>query len=190
MPKIIDDAAVYRATIEVFTRNGYDNATTLQIAKTAGINEATLFRKYRNKASLLCAALSYLLADTPMSRLEYSGNLRADLFAIITAYMETNAVFGPVFPIIMTEIPRHPELRGGLDVPMKTFANIAGLLERYQKSGQLRVEPPLIALTDLLAPLMVRQTFGRAMGKPIPTDIAAHVEYYMNGKATPDRNAS
>jgi len=183
MPKIIDDMTVYRAVIEVFIRNGYHNATTLQIAKAAGINEATLFRKYKSKAALLCEALAVLLGDTPVTRLRHSGDLRTDLRAIVNAYIETSAIYGPIFPAVLSEVPRHPELRASLDVPIKGMTGVGEILMKYQETGELKPESPIIAATNLLAPLMVRQSFGRAMGAVIETDVETYIESFLHGKA-------
>lgn len=40
------------ASLKVFSQNGYRNATTKAIAMEAGVNESTLFRKFKNKENL------------------------------------------------------------------------------------------------------------------------------------------
>ena len=58
MPKIVPDATIFRAAIQVVTERGYSGATTRQIAEAAGISEVTLFRKYGNKAELMKQAIA------------------------------------------------------------------------------------------------------------------------------------
>ena len=50
MPKQIDEQKIYQTVIEMLIEYGYDGATTKEIATAASVNEATLFRKYGNKA--------------------------------------------------------------------------------------------------------------------------------------------
>jgi AcrR family transcriptional regulator len=44
------------ATIELLDNEGFNGATTKKIASTAGVNEVTVFRKFKNKKRLLRAA--------------------------------------------------------------------------------------------------------------------------------------
>lgn len=43
---------IIRASIEVFSKKGYNNSSTLEIAKVAGVAEVTLFRKFKTKKNL------------------------------------------------------------------------------------------------------------------------------------------
>ncbi|MCG7754959.1 TetR/AcrR family transcriptional regulator, partial [Flavihumibacter cheonanensis] len=44
------------ATIRILDKEGWDGATTKRIAAEAGVNEVTLFRKFKTKKRLLEAA--------------------------------------------------------------------------------------------------------------------------------------
>jgi len=52
------------AALEVFSREGIAKATTREIAKVAGVNEVTLFRKFQTKQGLLEAVLSRAFLST------------------------------------------------------------------------------------------------------------------------------
>ena len=65
MPKVIDTDRLFRTTTLLFAERGYVATTTLEIAKRAGVNEVTLFRRYKNKANLISAALTHCLAVSP-----------------------------------------------------------------------------------------------------------------------------
>ena len=71
------------------------------MAVAAGIHEATLFRKYGTKASLIEKAIEAQLSATPLNRLSYTGELKADLGAIVQAYIETSQTYGPVIPALL-----------------------------------------------------------------------------------------
>ena len=70
MPKRIDEDKLFGATVTVFAESGYRSTTTQEIAKRAGVNEVTLFRRYGDKASLINAALTHVLADTSFARVD------------------------------------------------------------------------------------------------------------------------
>jgi AcrR family transcriptional regulator len=64
MPKYIDEDKLFEATVAVFAECGYRATTTQEIARRAGVNEVTLFRRYGAKAALINTALTHVLAET------------------------------------------------------------------------------------------------------------------------------
>src|SRR5271166_6656252 len=47
------------AALELFSRKGFDGATTKEIAAAAGVNEAIIFRHFPNKQALYTAVVGY-----------------------------------------------------------------------------------------------------------------------------------
>jgi AcrR family transcriptional regulator len=186
MPKVISDEEVYRATVQIFVERGYEGATTKEIAAAAGIHEATLFRKYGSKSSLIERAIQHQFSDVPLARLEYTGDLEADLLAIVAAYMETNEQYGEVVLALLTQIPRHPDMKNVMAALMGNIDSIVRIIQRYQAQERLKQEFPLTTLTDLIAPLMVTQVFRRALEELAipPFDPQEHVAFFLNGKET------
>ncbi len=151
MPKVVDEAGIFAAAIERLMACGYDGATTRDIAEAAGVNEVTLFRRYGSKASLFEQAIASRLADTPLNQLAYTGNLEADLQSIVRAYLLTNEAHGDIIPIILIEIPRHPELRSSTGSPWKNLQSAIGIVQRYQDragSRRSRRSPPSARFSD------------------------------------------
>jgi AcrR family transcriptional regulator len=72
------------AAREVIARKGKRGATTREIADTAGVNEATLFRHFGNKEQLIIAVVRHACPDTEMRDLiaELKGPIEEDLFTI------------------------------------------------------------------------------------------------------------
>jgi AcrR family transcriptional regulator len=73
---------IIRAAWRCFEEKGYDGATTRAIAKAAGVNEVTLFRRFGDKAGLFTAAFEEasplrFLDDDQSEALE--GNPESDL---------------------------------------------------------------------------------------------------------------
>jgi AcrR family transcriptional regulator len=184
MPKVIDETKIFAAALDTLVSHGYEGATTQKIAHVAGVNEVTLFRKYRNKAGLFERVIEHQLSDTPLKGLVYTGDLEVDLLAIVEAYLETNEVHGDIIPIILIELPRYPDLQGLLNVPWKNIQAVLKIIQKYQQLGQLKLESPLASLSALIGPILVAQMFRRAnLSLPFPPiDPQGHVDAFLHGR--------
>lgn len=184
MPKVIDEDGVFEAALDLLVQYGYEGATTQKIADAAGVNEVTLFRRYGSKAALFEQALRQRLSDTPLEKLVYTGDLDADLRAIVEAYIETNALHGDIVPLILVEAPRNQDIQRSLNIPWNNIQIILKILERYQSQGSLKSESPLASLTALIGPIMVGQMFRRASpDMPLPVvDPNDHVTGFLRGR--------
>jgi len=76
------------AAREVIARKGKRGATTREIAEVAGVNEATLFRHFGTKESLIVAVAKYTCGDGELRDFvsTLSGPMEEDLFAIGRAF--------------------------------------------------------------------------------------------------------
>ena len=189
MPKIINEEDVFKAVIRLLVIRGYARTTTSDMAAAAGMHEATLFRKYGSKTKLIEKAVTRQLSTTPLSQVRYSGDLRADLTLILEAYLATIAEHGEIMPLLLVEIPRHPELKDALRAPLANIQNIAAILALYQRENLLGQEPPLFAVNALLAPLMVNEMYRRInIDLQAPKmDLQWYVDAFLNGRQ-PRRN--
>lgn len=82
--KIID------ATMALIRDKGYVATTTKDIARAAGVNECTLFRKFKNKKDIVLNGMNQekWRGDlTPAAFENVTWNLRTDLEMFMTAYM-------------------------------------------------------------------------------------------------------
>ncbi len=184
MPKVVDETRIFTAAIDQLMARGYDGATTRDIADAAGVNEVTLFRRYGSKAGLIEQAIASRLADTPLNRLAYTGDLEADLVSLVRAYLLTNEAHGDIVPLILIEVSRHPDLRSSMEVPWRNLDGVIGIIQRYQRDGLLGQEHPLSVIGSLLGPVMIIQMLRRAnlqLEAPI-VDPEAHVEAFLRGR--------
>ena len=184
MPKIIDETSVFRTVVDMLVSHGYEGATTKEIAEIAGVNEATLFRKYGSKAELFEKAVNHQLSDAPLNRLVYTGDLKNDLQTIIEAYLETNEMYGEIIPTLLVELPRHPELKGAFDTARENIQVVVKIIQEYQTQGLLRQdESPLTSLNALIGPMMTGHMIRRAnLSLPAPDmDARAHVDIFLHG---------
>ena len=81
--KIID------AAMTLIVENGYSGATTKNIAKLAGVNECTIFRRFHEKKEIVLAAMEMPKWNPGLSEQDftYCGELKEDLMSISNTYM-------------------------------------------------------------------------------------------------------
>lgn len=80
---------IIHAAMELIMERGYAATTTKEIAQRAGINECTIFRKFKGKKEMVLAAMT-LPEWNPCLRREdfsYCGNLEEDLIGFSKVYM-------------------------------------------------------------------------------------------------------
>jgi len=185
VPKQIDETKVFQVAVDLFVSEGYRGTTTKAIASAAGINEATLFRRYGSKAQLLRQAIDHQWRDVPLASLSYSGDVETDLVSIVDAYLETNRLRGAIIAVLLVELSRDGELRGAFRTAAENIGVALELLRRHQASGRLREEDPMVTMAALIGPLMVNEMFRRADAGPPPADIDAsrYVRVFLDGHA-------
>ncbi len=143
MPKVLDETKIFKAALETLVSHGYEGATTKKIVDMAQVNEVTLFRRFGSKAGLFEKVIEHRLSDTPLHGLVYTGDLEADLLAIVEAYAETSEIYGDIIPIILVELPCHPDLQKSFNTPWKNIQAIVRIIDEYQKRGRIRIEFPV-----------------------------------------------
>ena len=185
MPKIIEDEVVYQAVMQVVLERGYAGATTRQMANAAGISEVTLFRKYENKLQLVKQAMESIIAQTDFkAATQYTGNVFADLLRVVQAYQESAVKHGQFIFILLSELPRYPDLSDLLNTPLGIFAGISQLIAFYQAEGVLRQEHPMHALAALLGPLIYASMMqsGLLTVDIPPLDLERHIAHFLAGR--------
>ena len=182
MPPAIPEKQIFDAVIEVIIDIGYASATTAQIAEAAGIGEATLFRRFGDKETLLKEALSFEVEQFAKEAVAYTNNLQLDLERIVRTYNRLLKRKGRLIFELMNEFPRRPELSDVATIPMNGMSQVTALLERYQKEGKLKGNRPWEATLALLGPVLVVGAF-KSFNSLLPAMIEPkeHVEVFLNG---------
>lgn len=188
MPKVIDENRVFEAAAALFVRHGYAGTKTKEIAEAAGINEATLFRRYGNKASLLAAAIDHQWRGVPLAAVRPSDDLEHDLVRVVEAYMETNRLRGAIVPALLVELTRSADLRGAFSSGLRNIGRLTAVLQHHQAAGRLRAEAPMTTLAALIGPVMVQEMFRRAgIARRAPKiDAHDHVQAFLEGRRAAD----
>ena len=155
MGTTIADKTILHAALEVIAEKGYAGATTRAIAERAEINEVTLFRRFGSKKNLLLMAVAHEAEQFEAAGILYTGDLTADLVRVVTFYGDLMREHGRFIFMLVSELPRQPDLLDVVQAPLHMLHHITQLLGRYQQEGQLVEEPPLQAFLALLGPLML-----------------------------------
>lgn len=181
----VDDDRILDAAIAVVIARGYSGATTREIAAQAGINEVTLFRRFESKAKLVQAAIHRDIAETTAALQAPTGDLEADLLAVLDRYCATYSAHGALPLVIILEVTRNPEFADLIKEPAAAQQGLRELVASYQADGLLIDEPPELAVNALLGPLLahaVDTQLGIATSAP-PTPRTL-LEGFLRGRAT------
>jgi AcrR family transcriptional regulator len=186
MPKLIDTEELFRATVSVFAERGYDALTTVEVARRAGINEVTIYRRFGTKAGLVAAALAHGLLSAPFADLPVSDDVQADLLAMADAFQATFRSFGGAVLTLLFEASRHPELREAMAPLLVNMGGAVRVLEAHQRRGSLAPGDPWQQLVLLLSPFVARGLWARTgVAPPVELDTGHVVVAFLDGHRTP-----
>lgn len=185
MSKIVTDQQILDATLKTIVEQGYSGATTRQIAEAAAVNEVTLFRRFGSKKNMLLASVERQLAQLAEEGIRYSGDLEADLIRIATFYGCLAKNKGKLFPVLMAELPRQPELIEVLEKPLAALMHMVSIVQRYQEEGKLVLENPSYTVANLVGPIILTEMLREIHGPTIfpQVDIPHHVKTFLQGRA-------
>ncbi len=80
---------ILRAATKLFSEDGYNGVSTKRIAKEAGVNEITIFRKFNTKSDLLQAVIrdfAYEGNIIEKIKQDLTGNIKEDLYIFADVY--------------------------------------------------------------------------------------------------------
>lgn len=157
-------SAITDAALRQLRANGYGNVTMESVAVEAGVARATIYRRYRDKADLVTAAIAgnstLHLAEGP------SDDPRRDLVVYLESFEQRYAegcleVVGTL--IGMREDPHALDLhRRRMVVPRMDYTR--SLLDQARQLGQLSGDVDLdLAVQMLLGSVFARRVSGVAM---------------------------
>jgi len=164
--KQVSDEAVLAAAKAVFVEHGF-GASTREVARRAGISEAVLYQRYKNKVALFFAAMIPPPIDLPSVAGNTSG-IEDELGALAASMMRYFREAMPVFLQVMTHPSfslndlahreSHLKLHGLIDA-------IAACLERHRARGAIssdgaRIQAATLTLLSTLHSLALFERMG------------------------------
>jgi AcrR family transcriptional regulator len=160
-PVTIDDANVLLAARRLFLKRGYQ-ASTKQMARDAGISEASLFKHFGTKTELFLAAMRnedprHPTKDEFMG-MAGNGDLRKNLEWIGLEILNHIQVMLPRLLMLnasgmMLEAARHPG-KGGFPHPIEQMRVIASYFRREVRAGRLAMANPQISAQVFIGTLV------------------------------------
>lgn len=179
-PRTITDETLLDAARKVFLRDGVA-ASTAEIARTAGVSEALIFKRFATKDALFrqCFDLS-TFGVSDISSLVGRGELRQNLAKLAH---EQVAVFRKLLPFVMIRLGHCGLSPSGLfgdhedPPPVQNMKRLASYFEAEMKLGRLRRADPLALARVLLGSTHNLVFFELAgLDRHLPTDESTFVE--------------
>jgi len=147
------------ATLEVLADVGYDRLTMDAVAARAKASKATLYRRWKDKASLVVDAL---LAVKHTAEVPDTGSLRGDLIASFCGLGGLTDEQGvATFASVLTAISRDEEFATAFRRDVLGPKIVAGRLifERARERGELHDDADLDLLAPALAGIILHRHF-------------------------------
>jgi AcrR family transcriptional regulator len=141
------------AAREVIGRKGKRGATTREIADVAGVNEATLFRHFGTKESLLVACAQHFCGHMQLAGVAatLTGALAEDLLVLARLMFERFVALGDMIRWSLVEQDYEQDIfaETAWRPQIAILAVLTDFMQRRVEAGELRGEPQKLAMVFL-----------------------------------------
>jgi AcrR family transcriptional regulator len=164
----------------VFSRDGFQGATTREIAQQAGVNEVTIFRHFHTREELLgatlqdgCAAFDALIQPEEIWKGELADGLERYIRETFSVVKQREAIVRA----FIGEARFLPEsMRRALEEFMLTRkARLVAALKEAQKRGLVREDVDLSAAADFIRDSILSAMLRHTLYKTDPETVDAHL---------------
>lgn len=168
------------AALRVMSAKGYDGSRTREIAKEAGVSEATLFKNFPTKLEILMALLrpflSTVIKPTMIASVKQviqahkGAPLEETLREIMRDRIALFRARGPLVKTLLLEAIRHTEIRDMIQAQVvpEIFAALDSVLDAAQERGELatidRRTIMRVFLSTVIGYLALSETFPERLG--------------------------
>jgi AcrR family transcriptional regulator len=183
----------------VFSRDGFQGATTREIARQAGVNEVTLFRHFHSREELLaatlqhgCAAYDALIHPDEIWKGELPGRLERFVRELYSVVKQREAIARA----FIGEARLFPEsIRRSLkEFMLMKKARFVATLKEAQELGLIRKEVDVSAAADFLRDAihsaMLRHTLYNADPETVDAHLRAVTDIFYRGIKANDGRGS
>jgi AcrR family transcriptional regulator len=158
-PTVTD--AIQQAALRLLAEQGFVRTSMEGIARAANVGKPAIYRRFRDKAEVVAAAITEALPPMPSPA---EGSARERLWRLYRDGMPAEAEdYLGLIGGLMSEHRRHPELIGAFreSFLLPRRAHVLAAIERAQDEGALRADLSGERLLDLLAgPILARAFAG------------------------------
>lgn len=172
------DEAIIEAVLDLLVEGTTAEAMSIeQVAAKAGVGKATIYRRWKDKESLLVDAITTLKGSSlPVIKGE---SVREDLLALMLpmGHHDNAARAGQIMPCLISVMQRSPELHHGYQkiiAPRRELSR--SVLQRGIDSGELRADLDIDAVMAMLsAPLILQALMNWNPDLPPRPELAARL---------------
>lgn len=183
-------ASIIAAAASLFAAKGFQGTTTREIAKTAGISEALVFKHFPTKRALYAAILAEKASFSELlATVEESAQKRDDMrvFTMIAGYRIRRATDPTMLRLLLFSALE------GHEISDMFFQNqhrifydyLAGYIERRISEGAFRNVDPLLAARAFIGMVVHHRLLHEIFGVPAhrsPEDtVATYVTLFLEG---------
>jgi AcrR family transcriptional regulator len=186
------------ATIKLLDEVGWEGTTTRKIAAEAGVNEVTLFRKFKSKKKLLKAAKdqnanNFLEELDTILKIEDSDDIETYLKTIWKNASEMVDKRTNLIRISMEEVREIPLEDRVLPKISKTILdNLSNYFKKQIDKGVIRDIDPEVAALSIFSIVFQMKIMWKIYGQEPPVDeehcMENFLEIFMNGIMVPPSN--
>lgn len=180
------DAAILRATLDLFSEVGFEGMSIEAVAARAGVGKTTIYRRWPSKEAIVIAAVGASLSgeEPPIDTGKVAGDLAAG--AKRAHRFLTGTLSGQVLPQMMCHVAAGTEL-GRLyieQVLAPKRRRLIEMLERGLARGELRRDVDLGLAVDSILGTLVFLRLSRRIYDLEEDDVARAVEQLLAGMRT------
>jgi len=142
-----------KAGLEIFSKHGFDAATTQMVAKKAGVNEALISRYFDGKSGLLAAILVEFIKDKESEKASSLGyppgeTVEEEIYNFLLAYFEHDLENRDFLRVAISRSAVDPKIRKEADkhILVEGHPFFAERLLTFQKRGLI---PPGVDLMEM-----------------------------------------
>ncbi len=184
------DDRIIEAAIRVFGRDGVSGATTREIARSARVNEVTLFRHFKNKDELLRQVIiqcskryEHVFNEAPFATPDDLRHTVQNFASIYAGVILENEDFVRTF---FGELNRHLKLCQRLFVDSAKPARLKFIayLQAAQKGRLIRRDLDVVTAADALTGMLLAGVIRRPLTKalyPYETFVETCVDLFLKG---------
>jgi AcrR family transcriptional regulator len=144
---------------QVFGEKGYHQATTKEIAKTAGVSEGTIYNYFANKRELLVAMVNAIGMQSVREIMvdESPDDPEAFLKAILKDRYELAKQFGKQMAPLIAEMLTDAEMRNLIynQIAMPIAGHVESFIQANIEAGQFRPVNPMIATRSFVGSIFI-----------------------------------
>ena len=175
------DGRILAAASSLILLRGFESMTVDEVASSAGVGKATVYRRWSRKEDLAVAAMEQLYRDEMPA--PDTGTIRGDLQAMYAAVLAfVNSPAGTDYVRTTVKESMRDDRIAALyrEANDRAEQNAAKVFQRAVDRGEVRADLPLTAVVQFLGSLVtMRAVNGHDM--PAPEELEALIDFVLHG---------